>query len=318
MRWRRVAIIGVGLMGGSLGLALKSRDLAGTVVGMGRRKRSLLAARRRGACDEITTDAAAAVHDAEVVVLATPVGAVVPLIKGAAAALNPQAVVTDLASTKSHIVRAVETALRQEQVRFVGGHPLVGSDRKGVEHARGDLYEGATVILTPIESTDPRALEVVTDLWQAVGAKVALLSPEEHDAILAQTSHLPHLVCAALINALAGGWGRYVGPGFLDTTRIAASDPDLWKDVFLSNAAEVIRALARFRKEVQNLENALAADPDALQRLLARAQRVRRNLSGRAASTEALRGWNTCSSHSQTPEASAPLGEGSREGSPAR
>jgi prephenate dehydrogenase len=208
-------------------------------------------------------------------------------------------VVTDLASTKSHIVRAVEAALRQEadaatvarraasagRVRFVGGHPLVGSERKGVEHARGDLYEGATVILTPIESTDAKALEVVTDLWQAIGANVALLSPEEHDAILAQTSHLPHLVSAALVNALARGWDRYVGPGFLDTTRIAGSDPELWKDVFLSNAAEVTRALARFRKEVQNLENALAADPEALLRLLARAQRVRRGLAGRTPST---------------------------------
>jgi prephenate dehydrogenase len=286
MRWRRAAIIGVGLMGGSLGLALKSRDLAGTVVGVGRRKRSLLLARRRGACDEVTTDVATGVRNADVVVLATPVGAVVPLIKAAAPSLNPQAVVTDVASTKSHIVRTVETSFGREQLRFVGGHPLVGSERKGVEHARGDLYEGATVILTPAESTDPRALEVVTDLWQAVGAQVSLLSPEEHDAILGQTSHLPHLVCAALVNALARDWGRYVGPGFLDATRIAASDPALWRDIFLYNAVEVTRALARFRKELQNLENALAADPEALERLLARAQRVRHNLSAKAPAGE--------------------------------
>jgi prephenate dehydrogenase len=278
MRWQRVAIIGVGLMGGSLGLALKSRDLADTVVGVGRRKRSLTLASRRGACDEITLDVATGVRDAELVVLATPVGTVVPLAKAATPHLNPQTVVTDVASTKSYIVRAVETSLRDEQLRFVGGHPLVGSERKGAQHARGDLYEGATVVLTPVEGTDPRALEMVTDLWQAVGATVALLSPEEHDAILAQTSHLPHLVSAALINALARGWGQYVGPGFLDATRIAASDPGLWKDIFLTNAAEVTRSLARFRKELQNLENALAADPDALQKLLARAQRVRHNL----------------------------------------
>jgi prephenate dehydrogenase len=286
MRWQRVAIIGVGLMGGSLGLALKSRDLAATVVGVGRRKRSLTPACRLGACDEITMDVAAGVRDAEVVVLATPVGSVVSLIKAAVPSLSPQAVVTDLASTKTHIVRAVEASLRTELPRFVGGHPLVGSERRGVQHARGDLYEGATVILTPVEGTDPRALEAVTDLWQAVGAQVALLSPEEHDAILAQTSHLPHLICAALINALARDWGRYVGPGFLDATRIAASDPALWKDIFLSNAAEVTRALARFRKELQNMENALAADPDALQKLLARAQRVRQNLSAMAPAPE--------------------------------
>lgn len=282
MRWQRLAIIGVGLMGGSLGLALRERGLAGEVVGVGRRKRSLRRAQRLGACDEVTTDLAEGVRDAQMVVVATPVGAVVSVLGSIVSGMSPETVVTDVASTKSHVVRAVESSLGYAQVRFVGGHPLVGSEKRGVEHARGSLYEGATVVLTPVEGTDPEAVKEVEELWQAVGASVRLLSPEEHDTILAQTSHLPHLVASALVNALARGWGRYAGRGFRDATRIAAADPALWKDIFLSNAAEVVRALARFRKQLQNLENALAAEPEALEKLLARAQRLRQSLDGTA------------------------------------
>lgn len=278
MSWERVAIVGVGLMGGSLGLALKERGLAGQVVGVGRRKRSLTRALQRGACDEITTDIAAGVRKAEMVVVATPVGSVLSVIQAAAPVLSPDSVLTDVASAKSHIVRAAESLLGHEQLRFVGGHPLVGSEKKGVQHAHAELYEGATVVLTPVEGTDPAALDQVSQLWRSVGATSTLLSPEEHDTILAQTSHLPHLVAAALVNALARGWGRYSGPGFLDGTRVAASDPALWKDIFLSNATEVVRALARFRKQLENLENALAAEPEALERLLTRAQRLRQGL----------------------------------------
>lgn len=282
MRWRRVTIVGVGLMGGSLGLALRERGLVGEVVGVGRRKRSLNRARRLGACDEVTTDLAEGVRRAQMVVVATPVGAVVSVLRNLAEAVSPETVVTDVASTKSHIVRAVESSSDCGQMRFVGGHPLVGSEKRGVEHARADLYEGATVVLTPVDGTDAEAVEEVEGLWRSVGASVRLLSPEEHDTILAQTSHLPHLVAAALVNALARGWGRYTGPGFQDASRIAASDPTLWKDILLSNATEVVRALARFRKQLQNLENALAADPEALEKLLARAQRLRRSLDGTA------------------------------------
>jgi len=284
--WKRVAIVGVGLMGGSLGLALKKRQLVEHVVGVGRRKRSLNRALRLGACDEATTDVGSGVRDAELVVVATPVGSVLSLIQTAVADLGPDTVVTDVASTKNLIVRAVESFLGHEQVRFVGGHPLVGSERKGVQNARADLYEGATVVLTPVEGTDPAAVEKVKALWHSVGATLTLLGPEEHDTILAQTSHVPHLVASALVNALARGWDRYVGPGFLDSTRVAASDPSLWKDIFLSNAAEVVRALARFRKELYNLENALAAEPEALEELLGRAQGLRQSLQADTAAAK--------------------------------
>ena len=286
MRWKRVAIVGVGLMGGSLGLALKKRQLVEHVVGVGRRKRSLNRALRVGACDEVTTDVGAGVRDAEIVVVATPVGSVLPLIQAAVPDLGPETVVTDVASTKNYIVRAVESFLGHERVRFVGGHPLVGSEKKGVQNAGAGLYEGATVVLTPVEGTDPEAVGKVRELWQSVGATLRLLGPEEHDTILAQTSHVPHLVASALVNALAPGWGRYVGPGFLDSTRVAAADPSLWKDIFLSNAAEVVRALARFRKELYNLENALAAEPEALEELLGRAQSLRHSLQPDTPATE--------------------------------
>ncbi len=281
MHWRRVAIVGVGLMGGSLGLALKERGLVDRVVGVGRRKRSLSRARRAGACDETTTDVPRGVAGAELVVVATPVGSVLAALRAAAPALTPETVVTDVASTKSLVVRGVENSLGYEQVRFVGGHPVVGSEKKGVEHASGSLYEGSTVVLTPVESTDGDALKVVSHLWKGVGASVKLLGPEEHDAILAQTSHLPHLVAAALVSALAQGWGSFVGPGFLDSTRVAGSDPKLWRDIFLSNAADLVRSLARFRQELLALENALATDADSLEELLARAQRTRQALDGK-------------------------------------
>ena len=283
MRWKRTTIIGVGLMGGSLGLALRERKLAECVVGVGRRKRSVARALRLGACDEVTTDVPAGVKGADLVVVATPVAAVVPVLHAAAAALGPESVVTDVASTKSHITHSVASSLGYEQIRFVGGHPLVGSEKTGVENASATLYEGATVVLTPVEGTDTDALEKVTELWRSLGASVKHLDPEEHDAILAQTSHLPHLVAAALVNALARGWGSYIGPGFLDTTRVAGADPKLWKDIFLSNAADVVRSLARFRRELLALENALATEPDALEKLLTRAHRARQSLSSQSA-----------------------------------
>jgi prephenate dehydrogenase len=165
---------------------------------------------------------------------------------------------------------------------------LVGSEKKGVKHARADLYHEATVVLTPIEGTDQGALEEVRELWSSLGATVELLSPEEHDSILAQTSHVPHLVAAALVNALARGWGHYVGPGFLDTTRVAASDPALWKHIFLSNAGDVVRSLARFRRELLALENALAAEPEMLEKLLARSQSARRSLDADSGATDSV------------------------------
>jgi len=279
--WERVAIIGVGLMGGSLGLALRERHLAGTVVGIGRRMGSLRRAHELGACDEITTDVAQGVAEADLVVAACPASQVVPLLEQAVHSASPGAVLTDVASTKDHIVHTLEARLAETQVRFVGGHPLVGSEKSGVDHANSKLYEGATIVLTPTETTDPQALAEVTELWESVGSIVKTLTPEEHDAVLAQTSHLPHLVATALVNTLSPGTGEFVGPGFLDTTRVAAADPELWKDIFISNAADVVRSLARFRKQLSSLENALAADPEQLSRLLSQAREARLSLRPR-------------------------------------
>jgi prephenate dehydrogenase len=281
MTSRRVAIIGVGLMGGSVGLALKDRGLADTVVGIGRRQSSLDRARQVGACDEVTTDVASGIAGAGIVVAACPVSLVVPLLEEAARNAEPGAILTDVASTKTHIVRALESRLSDSAVHFVGGHPLAGSEKSGVQNAGASLYDGATVVLTPTETTDLKALKQLSELWEGLGATVRTLRPEEHDAILAQTSHLPHLVAAALVAALGSGAEEFVGPGFLDTTRVAGGDPELWRDIFLSNATEVARSLARFRTTLAALENGLAADPAELVELLRKAQEGRLALGGR-------------------------------------
>jgi prephenate dehydrogenase len=265
---QRVAIVGVGLIGGSIGLALRERGLAAEVVGIGRRNASLEKAIAHGTVDRATTNLVEGVAEADWVVVATPVADIADHILSVAHA-SPRAVITDAGSTKAPICRALRAHSAASDgadgtpglgSRFIGSHPIAGDHRTGPEHARGDLFEGRTVVVTPEDDTPAGLVERAKSFWESLGATVELLSPEEHDRALAATSHLPHLVAAALAAATPEEWLRLAGAGWGDTTRIAAGDVRLWTQIFQQNRAGVVDALRRFEYQLAELAGALAED----------------------------------------------------------
>jgi prephenate dehydrogenase len=264
----RVAIVGVGLIGGSIGLALRERGLAAEVVGVGRRMASLEIARSRGAIDRATTNLVDGVAEADWVVVATPVGMIVDAVMSVATAAL-RATITDAGSTKGEICRSLRAqaasadGLEGLGSRFIGSHPIAGDHRTGPEHARGDLLVGRTVAVTPEDTTPPGLVERTKAFWESLGATVELLSPDEHDRALAATSHLPHLVASALAAATPEEWLRLAGSGWGDATRIAAGDVAMWTQIFKQNRLGVIDALRRFEYRLSELAGALAEDDAA-------------------------------------------------------
>ncbi len=241
-RWNTVAIIGVGLIGASIGLALRKRNLANCVVGIGRRQSSLRVARRMGAVDTTTINLARGVEESDLVIVASPVGLVVEHVRQAAEASPEGTLITDTGSTKQHIVESLDGKLPRG-CRFLGGHPLAGGEKSGPMFGNADLFEGRVAILTPTKNTRAEDYDVLEDFWCRLGAVVIRMSPEEHDRALAMTSHLPHLVAAALVAILPESCFRLVGTGLLDTTRIAAGSPELWRDIFLQNRQFIAQSL---------------------------------------------------------------------------
>jgi prephenate dehydrogenase len=258
----RIAIVGVGLIGGSIGLAVKERGLASEVIGVGRRASSLDIAAARCAIDRTTTNLVLGVSDADLVIVATPVDAIVDNVLAVARAA-PHAMITDAGSTKGEICRSLRAAAKTDGAivglgsRFIGSHPLAGDHRTGPEFARGDLFEGRMVVVTPEDDTPPGLVERIQDFWKSLGAEVTLLAPEEHDRAVAATSHLPHLVASALAAATPEEWLRLAATGWGDTTRIAAGDPQLWTQIFGQNRAAVIDALRRFEHQLNALAGCL-------------------------------------------------------------
>ena len=275
--FNRVTIIGLGLIGGSLGVALRRRGMR--VTGYSRKPSTLRAAKRRGAIDAGSTDLRAAVRDVDLVVLATPVDTIVPLARRAASLVRPGTVLTDVGSTKGHVVRSLDRSLPRG-VSFVGGHPLAGSERRGIDAASKELFHGSICILTKTPRTSVRALRAVTRLWKPLVGRVMVMSPSRHDRLVAATSHLPHLVAYSLAGATPRD-GLAVAPrSFLDVTRIAKSDPDLWDDIFLSNRTELLRAVSRFDRQWRTIRLLLTrADRTGLLRVLRSAHRKRHALN---------------------------------------
>jgi prephenate dehydrogenase len=278
---QRVAIVGVGLIGGSIGLALRERSLAAEVVGVGRRAASVEKAIACGTLDRGTTNLVDGVAGADWVVVATPVGMIVDSVLAVAQAA-PRAAITDAGSAKAEICRELRTqAAKNESLaglggRFIGSHPIAGDHRTGPEHARADLFDGRTVVVTPEDETPPGLVERATEFWESLGANVVLLGPEEHDRALAATSHLPHLIAAALAASTPEEWLRLAGTGWGDTTRIAAGDPGLWTQIFQQNRAGVIDALRRFEHRLAIAAEAIAEeDAAALTIELQEAKRIR-------------------------------------------
>ena len=250
-RIRKMCVIGVGLIGGSLALALKEAGVVDEVTGVGRGEDNLKTALRLGIIDSYTTDPCAGVADADLVFLATPVLAIADLVKTIAPHLKPGAVITDGASVKQAVIDAIEPQL-PAGVFFVPGHPIAGTENSGAEAAFATLYRERRCILTPTKNTAAEALQLVTELWRTVGSEVVLMAVEKHDRVLAAISHLPHMVAYALVVS-GSAYDRYdenileySAGGFKDFTRIASSDPTMWRDIALTNREALIEMMTHF------------------------------------------------------------------------
>jgi prephenate dehydrogenase len=276
----RLAIVGVGLLGGSVAKAVRARGAAREIVGIGRDLTRLQPAVNDGAVDRATTDLAEGVAGADVVVLGATVLANDGLLPAVWAAVPAGACITDVGSTKRSIVREAERlAAERGNVQFVGSHPMAGAEKSGYGVARADLFERATVVVTPTKRSVDPAIGLVRDLWGTLGARVVVWDAEVHDRAVAAISHLPHVVAWALMDAVQ----RYepaaldiVAGGFRDTTRIAASDPAVWREILLANRDEVAVGLGAFREALADLERLIAlAEPSGLEAYLARVKAMR-------------------------------------------
>lgn len=280
----RLLIAGVGLIGASLGLALRERGAVGEIVGLGRSAANLAVAKRRGAIDRSERDPARACRDVDFVVVAAPVGTIAPLIAILARTLPADAVITDAGSVKGSVVAAVEHVLGKTARRFCGSHPIAGTERAGAGAAERDLLRGRRCILTPTATTAPATRRRVRALWTAAGMVVEPLPAAHHDHLYALVSHLPQTVATALVNAVVDAEPRgralaYAGGGFRDTTRIAKSQAPMWRDILLANRESVLAALDRFTIAYDRLRDAIAkGDGAAIEAEMTRAAQARRRI----------------------------------------
>ena len=274
-QWDTVAIVGVGLIGGSIGLALRKRNLAKNIVGIGHRQASLRIARQIGAADHTTIDLNKGVADAELVIVCTPVGQIVEHVRQAAHHCPERAMLTDVGSVKQAIVDPLDSGLARG-CRFLGGHPVAGSEKTGPANASADLFEGRVAILTPTKNTRAEDFDLLEEFWQSLGSVVVKMTPEEHDQALAVTSHLPHVAAAVLAMTVPEQYFRFCGSGMLDTTRVAAGDPELWRQILSLNRDNVLTALEQYGANLAALHGALRDNnQDELTRFLTLAKKNR-------------------------------------------
>ncbi len=256
MHLPRISILGVGLLGGSVGLAAKSMIKSCQVVGYGHRTSTLQTAISVGAIDHAESNPLAAVRNAQLVVLCTPVSVFDTLLRQIAPALTPGTIVTDVGSTKRSVVTLAHEILPRK-VHFVGSHPMAGSEKRGVEFARPDLFQNSICITTPTRRTSRQALTFVENFWKTLGMNLVRLTPDTHDRLLADISHLPHALAAALITMQQDDGLPLAGKGFLDSTRIAGGDGALWRDILLDNRDNLRASIARLRKQLEILDSLL-------------------------------------------------------------
>lgn len=272
-----LTIVGVGLLGGSIGLAAKERKLASRIIGVGRSRQRLEPARQRGVIDEISVDLVAAAKESDFMVFCTPVDEIAGQIQTAARVCPPSCVITDVGSTKKRIVEQIENT-SEKGVSFVGSHPLAGSEKQGWQFADANLFRGRTAVVTVTSKTPASAVERIKQFWQALGATVIEMEPAEHDFVLARTSHLPHLAASALAACLRlePEQMALAASGLRDTTRIAAGDPDLWTAIVLENRQEILTALLAYQRTLQQWQEALAhTDRQAIETLLGKGKQFR-------------------------------------------
>ena len=281
--FEQLGLIGCGLMGGSFALALKRAGLVKRVVGYSKSPSTTERARQMGVIDVEAPSALLAVSGADIVLLAVPVSATEATFKAIRHLINPNTLLMDVGSTKRDVVDAARRVLRDNVGCFVPAHPITGKEVSGVENADVNLYAGKQVILTPIERTFTKQLQKAVDVWSALGCNVVKMSPQAHDAAFAAVSHLPHLIAFALINGISGqangqDYLSLAGPGFRDFSRIAASDPKMWRDILIANREELLDQSKIFQQTLQSLEKLISSgDGDALEKLVEQASDTRAN-----------------------------------------
>jgi len=282
----KLAIIGVGLIGSSLSLALKQAGAVGQVTGFGRNQQNLARGVELGVLDDFADSIEATVGDADVIVVAVPLGAMRQVFTALKPAIKQGAIITDVGSAKGSVVTAAHAELGALFPRFVPGHPIAGTEKSGVEAGFASLYQKRRVIMTPLPQTDQDAISVIDEMWRHCGAIIEYLSVEHHDKVLAATSHLPHMLAYALVHQLSNlndheEIFRYASGGFRDFTRIASSDPVMWRDVCISNGDALVNLIEQYQQELDRVKAAIIAeDADELLRLFGRAKSERDSLIG--------------------------------------
>jgi len=283
--FERVALIGIGLIGSSLARVLRRDRLAGEIVACARNPATRDKALELGLADRATEDAAEAVRDADLVVLATPLSAYAAIGARIAPALRPGAIVTDVGSVKQAVIRDLQPSL-PASVHFIPGHPVAGTEHSGPESGFAELFRDRWCILTPLPATDPAALARLTALWEQAGMRVVTMDPEHHDKVLAMTSHLPHVIAYTIVgtatdleDSLKSEVIKFSAGGFRDFTRIAGSDPVMWRDIFLNNREAVLEMLQRFSEDLTALQRAIRwGEGDKLEELFSRTRAIRRSI----------------------------------------
>lgn len=270
--FNKVAIIGVGLIGGSLGLALKKKALAKEIIGIGHHQKSIDRALRVGAIDTGYVELGK-IRGADLVILAAPVKEIITILPKLKNLISEECLIIDAGSTKSEIIKISQ----KHKLRFIGCHPLAGMEKKGPENAREDLFKGSFCLLVPPKKYNPQDLSRVKKLWGVLGAKVLVLNPAEHDRIVAFTSHLPHAVVFSLLECLRSEYLKFGAGGLKDTTRIGLSDPLLWKDIFLTNRQQLLLAINTFEKSLRRLKCLIKNNNDRALRVYLEKARDKRN-----------------------------------------
>lgn len=277
----RLAILGVGLIGGSLAMALKQQKRVTQIIGVGRSRANLELALRRGVIDQIAEDAVSAAQQADVIVLATPVNAIATLLESILPVLDQHKVITDVGSVKAGVCEAAIAICGDKAARFVPGHPVAGKENSGVQAATASLFENHNVVLTPLANTDTDAVELVRQMWTATGATVSTMQAEQHDRVLSLTSHLPHVLTYAMVDFFANSTDRtdaynMAAGGFYDFSRTASSEPEMWRDICLMNRSQILQHIDQFNGRLAHISRLIEqADGDALESIFAAAKQAR-------------------------------------------
>lgn len=291
MRWRKVTLVGVGLLGGSLGLALRKRALATEVCGYVRRDSSIAECIQAGAVHQATTNLAQAVTGADLIVLCTPLFQMTELALAMSEHVQSGALVTDVGSVKAALVAELEPIFGARRATFIGSHPMAGSEKTGVSAARADLFQNAACAVTPTAASPGPKVEEVEALWHSVGGRVLRLPPQLHDELVSRSSHLPHVIAAQLAAfvldpQLGAEQGKLCATGFRDTTRIASGSPEMWRDIVQMNRAHLLKALDQFSTNLNQVRTLLAQnDPAAIENFFRQAKTLRDDWTGRCASS---------------------------------